>query len=774
MTVQAGPTDKRYAANGVTAAYTIPFLLIKADDLQVYLNDTQVTSGFTLTGLGAPNSTITFNALSIPTGDLYLLLNVPFERLTDYQENGEFRAATVNLDFDRIWQAIKQLGRYASKALSLGVNDIDGQGSYRANNNRIQDVHDPVQNADATNKLWVQQYIGGLLAAGQGPANTAANVLYVRPDGTTQTVQDLSGSDGASGIGWDGRPLSATLKTIRSTDLSASTDKAQALADFAASLNGQRGRVEPGTYIMSKQVNLPGNVDLDLTGVVMDFSAANVANFPDLCCLKPANGSLSLLPALSADAPAGTYELKFNAAHGLLPGRVIVLHNDADFSYSGFRANYQQGQFAVVRSVSGLTVNLTSPLLFTAQAASFKTYAMSPSSPRITGGDIIMPSVGVMAAGFMCDIARRPTIDQMRVYGTSGGGIVFQRTLGGVCTRSETYSDRDGVAADNYGFVLSNSQDCYAVECNFHARRHAVTMGGAAGPGSVPTRFCVIEKCELASWDIQCADMHGNVEHCQYVNCVMQNGVTISGNHNAVRNSTIFAPALASTGNGVAISINEMRGTSFTFENLNIVSYGDPSTTSRGVIDIGGNSNAMTANTVLGGCLSFRNINLSAPNARIPFKCINAGSNAPNKSIIYDVKWNDAPASRTSNFWAGVASGSNFARIDFKGMRFNDVGAPAGITANADFVSGLRETGVATITTVASSGVQNFAVSFTNRFPKAPIVTVTPNRSAPGPLIVTYVSASDANGFTISLIPSSGTTTAGVVINVAWTASLDE
>ncbi|UQI33105.1 hypothetical protein M3M50_10895 [Pseudomonas bijieensis] len=404
------------------------------------------------------------------------------------------------------------------------------------------------------------------------PSWSLGNALKLAAEGG-DLREDMALPDGSGLMGFDqltaypAGTVGARLKEIPHLDLSAASDKAQALMDFAVSLDGKTGRVEPGTYIMSKQVNLPGNVDLDLTGVVLDFSAADIANFPDLICVKPASGSLTLLPPLSSGTTIGQFTLPFSLPHSLAAGDALILWDDTAFSYSGFRTNYYQGQFAVVRSASGLNANLTASILAT-MPSTIKVYKMNPSRPKIKGGDILMPTTGVFIAGLLCDIARNPEFDSVRVFGTSGGGIIQQRTLGGTVTRCETYSDREGVAADNYGLGFSNSQHCLAMGGTFHARRHGVTMGGTDLPGSVPTRFCVVDGADISSWDIQCADMHGNVEHCEYVNCTMHNGVTISGNHNSVRSSTIFAPALASTGNGVAISINEMRGTNFSFESL--------------------------------------------------------------------------------------------------------------------------------------------------------------------------------------------------------------
>lgn len=202
MAVPDGPTEKRYSANGITTSFTIPFLLLAASDLKVYLNDLEVASGFTVTGIGAPQSTITFT--SAPSGILLLQLSVPFQRLNDYQENGDFLASTVNRDFDRIWQALKQLLRYSTRALSLGFFDVDGNGFYRAKGNGIVDMAS-ANGVDTAAANWkdVKELVATVLETGQGPINNAANIVYVGPDGVPHVVQDMSGPGGLGLIGYD-------------------------------------------------------------------------------------------------------------------------------------------------------------------------------------------------------------------------------------------------------------------------------------------------------------------------------------------------------------------------------------------------------------------------------------------------------------------------------------------------------------------------------------------------------------------------------------------
>ncbi|MFY1054664.1 hypothetical protein ACOQNP_23850 [Ectopseudomonas khazarica] len=124
MAVQDEDSFKRYVANGVATVYAIPFLLLSASDLQVTLDAVPVTSGFTVSGIGSNTGSITFDAA--PTGDLLLQRVVPFERLTDYQDNGDLLAKTVNLDFDRLWLAMQELRRDDSTALRTSSLEPEG------------------------------------------------------------------------------------------------------------------------------------------------------------------------------------------------------------------------------------------------------------------------------------------------------------------------------------------------------------------------------------------------------------------------------------------------------------------------------------------------------------------------------------------------------------------------------------------------------------------------------------------------------------------------
>ena len=178
MAVPEGPTDKRYTGNGVTKIFTIPFLLLAATDLDVYIDGIEISSGFAITNVGSPTSTLTFTVAPADLADIYLQLNVPFERLNDYQENGDFLSSTVNRDFDRIWQALKQLFRWSTRSLRLGNFDVDGRGWYRAKGNGIRDLKDPEVSQDAATLGWSKRFFSELIESVSGLVNTTTGIFY--------------------------------------------------------------------------------------------------------------------------------------------------------------------------------------------------------------------------------------------------------------------------------------------------------------------------------------------------------------------------------------------------------------------------------------------------------------------------------------------------------------------------------------------------------------------------------------------------------------------
>jgi len=129
MSVPDQPTIFSYVGNGVTTTFAYGCYLLSADDLVVNVNGASVTSGFTVNGVGSQTGgAVIFTTPPADGVSVVLYRDVAIERLTDYQRNGDFRAQTVNNDFDRLWMALQDFIR--TKLLSLRyptVENLDGE-----------------------------------------------------------------------------------------------------------------------------------------------------------------------------------------------------------------------------------------------------------------------------------------------------------------------------------------------------------------------------------------------------------------------------------------------------------------------------------------------------------------------------------------------------------------------------------------------------------------------------------------------------------------------
>ncbi|MED5742454.1 phage tail fiber protein [Enterobacter hormaechei] len=158
-----------YNANGLTTVFPYEFYIINSGDIQVSINGTTVTSGYSVSGTGnVGGGDVTF--ITPPASGSVVMLErvVPTYRLTDYQDNGDLLADTVNKDFDRLWMAIQRSFIYLGLALRRPLLG----GPYNAEGYRIANVDAPVNQNDAANKQYVDMALtGGLNRVLRTPEN---------------------------------------------------------------------------------------------------------------------------------------------------------------------------------------------------------------------------------------------------------------------------------------------------------------------------------------------------------------------------------------------------------------------------------------------------------------------------------------------------------------------------------------------------------------------------------------------------------------------------
>ncbi|EOV0283827.1 phage tail fiber protein [Salmonella enterica] len=149
-----------YVANGSTTVFPYRFLLNQASDLRITANGKTVSSGFSVSGEGNQSGgQITFSTPPSSGTKIAILRNIPLRRDTEYQDNGDLLASTINADFDRLWMAVQGLDSENNLALSRSGQDVN---YYDAEGKRVKNLADPVDPQDAANKKSLDSAVGAM------------------------------------------------------------------------------------------------------------------------------------------------------------------------------------------------------------------------------------------------------------------------------------------------------------------------------------------------------------------------------------------------------------------------------------------------------------------------------------------------------------------------------------------------------------------------------------------------------------------------------------
>jgi hypothetical protein len=233
--ITIGDTAPRiqYLASGTDTAFTYPFPIFRAADMVVDIDGATVTEGFSVTGAGrSEGGSVIFEVPPRAGAVVTLRRSLTLGRVTDFQENGELRAAVLNDELDFQAAALQQVADEAGRALRFAPSDTAPEPVL------------PPREARA-NRLV------GFDSAG-------ALALYPATGG------EISGTVQQLGAGAVLRPIGEKLgETLSARDFGAvgdgaTDDRAALEAAFAAAALGGRVVVIPeGDYLVSGPVSLP-------------------------------------------------------------------------------------------------------------------------------------------------------------------------------------------------------------------------------------------------------------------------------------------------------------------------------------------------------------------------------------------------------------------------------------------------------------------------------------------------------------------------------------
>jgi hypothetical protein len=123
MTVLDNTPRDQYTATGGQVAFSYTFEIAAEGDIAVLQNGVLLSLGvgageYAVTGVGSDTGGVVTLVTGATSGDIITLYrDMALERLTSYTNGGDFLAADVNNDYDRLWLALQQNTGVSTRAL---------------------------------------------------------------------------------------------------------------------------------------------------------------------------------------------------------------------------------------------------------------------------------------------------------------------------------------------------------------------------------------------------------------------------------------------------------------------------------------------------------------------------------------------------------------------------------------------------------------------------------------------------------------------------------
>jgi hypothetical protein len=132
MAVNDNVSRNQYTATSLQTVFPYTFEIFDDDDVVVLqkikatgvTNTLAKTTHYTVSSVGNDNGGNITLVTGAATGDILTIYrDMALERLVDYQNSGDFKAGTVNDDFDRLWIALQQQNANAGLAIRAPTDD---------------------------------------------------------------------------------------------------------------------------------------------------------------------------------------------------------------------------------------------------------------------------------------------------------------------------------------------------------------------------------------------------------------------------------------------------------------------------------------------------------------------------------------------------------------------------------------------------------------------------------------------------------------------------
>lgn len=414
-------------------------------------------------------------------------------------------------------------------------------------------------------------------------------------------------------------------------------------------------------------ISIPANTDIRVDGdgpAIIDASAVTLTGFGLFTSIGTLGSSLG--GGLSGSVTAGALSVTLNSGPSVSAGDLLILRNSADQSWNGDNASYRQGEFLVVKSISGSTVTFSSSVI-DSYSSSCTLHKVTPTTTKIVGN--------IEIRGNTADTGNIPTIFLKYGRGNVIDGVQLVNTTATCVEFSDCYDyeyvSTPGKYASDSGSiqssgVIAGGQNGFIHDSVLHASRHGGSTGGG---GTVVSRFIKFERCDIASRQAAAADFHGCAEFCEYRSCKIDGGVNLSGARNKIVDCDIFPHASVTS----LINMEANKSIDHTIEGNRFHMRG---AVVRYVIDANASTD-INANTTEAGTLVFRN-NRILDTTDLDQSYIFIRNNGSSASMKMLIEGNDVRKTNTSFYGnllsVSVVSGSNFAKITHINNTYENAG----------------------------------------------------------------------------------------------------
>jgi hypothetical protein len=290
-------------------------------------------------------------------------------------------------------------------------------------------------------------------------------------------------------------------------------------------------------YVCKSTITIPINTSIYFEqGAFIDATSATA---PKIFSAIGTGFGASIGGGLSSTVSKGSQSITFNSAPSLQPNDIIIIHNTAPGSWNPARPVYKQGEFLIVQSVSGNTINLTTQVIDT-YVSTCQVYKMTPTTCHFENVKIIgNRSLIVNSPTIQIQYGYGITLKNVEIIDSSANAIYISDTLNFSCEQirvRKTVVDTGSVEAN--GLVV-HGQNGKIKDCMLMSYRHPLSITGG---GYVITRFVTADNCFLGSMNQWACDLgHGGIEYCGIENSQITSGALMSGQNNFLRNNTITA-----------------------------------------------------------------------------------------------------------------------------------------------------------------------------------------------------------------------------------------